>query len=93
MAKLEAFYRRVRPPGPGWRYVRNRIQDPPSGEPLRVLLGMWGSAVVGMVSCLLTVVTWVQGRPFWPFVWMVLTVMGFLGMNHLLKRVYPNRGI
>lgn len=89
-AKLEEFYRRVRPPGPGWRHVRERMTDPPHVESICALLAVWGSGVLGLLGVLLTVVTWLQGRTVWPFLWALAGVAGFTAMGFLLRKVYPN---
>ncbi len=91
-AKLEDFYRRVRPPGPGWRYVRERMSNPPHTESIGALLAVWGTGVLGLMGALLSVVTWVQGWAAWPFVWAFICVAGFSAMSVLLKKVYPNGG-
>jgi len=92
ITKLEEFYRRVRPPGPGWRHVKERMTDPPHVESIGALLAVWGSGVLGLMGALLTVVTWIQGRTVWPFLWALANVAGFTAMGVLLRKVYPNGG-
>ncbi|MBI3185300.1 MAG: Na+:solute symporter [Myxococcales bacterium] len=48
---LLSFYRRVRPPGPGWRKVAERAGLPPEGGLSRAILG-WAAGVVCVYGAL-----------------------------------------
>lgn len=53
--RLEAFYRRVRPPGPGWRRIAARCPDVTSDLRIPRILGLWLLSVAGVFGLMYSV--------------------------------------
>jgi solute:Na+ symporter, SSS family len=62
-ATLDAFYRRVRPAGPGWRPVEARNPGVAPDESLAVLAGLWITGVTLVYSTLFGIGYLVLGNP------------------------------
>jgi Na+/proline symporter len=60
---LEAFYRRVRPPGPGWRAVAARCPGVASDLGIPRLLGLWLAGVAAVYGLMYGVYAMLFGRP------------------------------
>ncbi|HKW49719.1 MAG TPA: sugar phosphate nucleotidyltransferase [Gemmatimonadaceae bacterium] len=90
VATLTRFYALVRPPGPGWRGVRERSGLPESSDSLAHSLLGWVLGCTFVYAGLfgagsLLYERWAQGA-----VWVVLFVVSGIGLVRLLKRVWSD---
>lgn len=87
MEKLKSFYTLVRPTGPGWWYVKRKLENPPPVESALLQFGVWVSSVMLVLGAIVSVVSLIQGRTVWCVVWAVVAVVGGLltgrGLNKL----------
>jgi len=90
MEKLKAFYRQVRPTGPGWWYVRRRMDDAPPVESALTQLWVWATSVTFVLGAIVTVVCVLQGRVAWAIVWGVLALLGAWAMSRGLNKLDIN---
>ncbi|MBI4565915.1 MAG: Na+:solute symporter [Planctomycetes bacterium] len=63
MQGLEAFYRKVRPPGPGWRPLSARYPDVRPSLSLGRILGFWAMGVAAIYSLMYGIGTALLLRP------------------------------
>ena len=87
-AILESFYRLVRPPGPGWRSVRERAGLAPSPDSLADSLLGWVLGCTFIYAALFGAGSFLYGR--WPqgFLWLVLFIASGAGLVWLLPRLW-----
>jgi Na+/proline symporter len=86
-ARLESFYRRVRPGGPGWRAVRLRIGLP--DEPIASGALSWVNWIAGVVSVYATlfgVGKLIFGPPLQASLWLILAIAAFSWLGWSLSR-------
>jgi Na+/proline symporter/dTDP-glucose pyrophosphorylase len=89
-ATLERFYRLVRPPGPGWRAVRERTQLPASPDSLALSFLGWVLGCVFIYAALFGSGSLIYGRWATGAVWVVLFVVSGLGLVRLLPRLWSS---
>jgi len=90
MDKLIRFYKLVRPTGPGWRYVRRQIDNPPPVESGWRQFGVWVTAVMFVLGMIVTVAYVIQGRIALAVVAGVIAVLGAVLMNQGLTKLETN---
>ena len=87
-ATLDSFYRLVRPPGPGWRAVRERAQLPSSPDSLAVSFLGWTLGCVFVYAALFGSGSWIYGRWMMASVWTVLFLVTGIGLVKLLPHLW-----
>ena len=87
-AKLESFYRLVRPAGPGWRPVRERANLAPSPDSIAHSLLGWVLGCVFIYAALFGSGSLLYGRWAQGIVWTVLFVGSGVGLARLLPRLW-----
>jgi Na+/proline symporter/dTDP-glucose pyrophosphorylase len=87
-ATLERFYARVRPPGPGWRSVRERATLPTSPDSLADSLLGWVLGCTFVYAALFGSGSFLYGRRAQGAVWLVLFVASGIGLVGLLPRLW-----
>ena len=87
-ATLERFYRLVRPPGPGWRAVRERAQLPPSPDSLPNSFLGWMLGCMFIYAALFGSGSFLYGRWTQGAVWLVLFIVSGVGLARLLPRLW-----
>ena len=87
-ATLDRFYARVRPPGPGWRAVRERAGLGPSPDSLADSLLGWVLGCAFIYAALFGSGSFVYGR--WPqgMVWLAVFLISGWGLVRLLPRLW-----
>jgi Na+/proline symporter/dTDP-glucose pyrophosphorylase len=85
---LESFYRLVRPPGPGWRAVRERAQLPPSPDSLADSLLGWVLGCTFIYAALFGAGSFLYGRLAQGTLWLVLFIASGAGFAWLLPRLW-----
>ncbi len=87
-ATLEAFYRRVRPAGAGWRRVREATHLPPSPDSLSNALLGWVLGCTFVFAALFGVGTALYGRTGQALVWGVLGMVSGAWLARLLRSMW-----
>lgn len=87
-ATLEAFYRRVRPAGAGWRRVREATNLPPSPDSLSNALLGWVLGCTFVFAALFGVGTALYGRTNQALVWGVLGIVSGVWLARLLRSMW-----
>lgn len=87
-ATLERFYRLVRPPGPGWRAVRERSRLEPSPDSLALSLLGWVLGCVFTYAALFGSGSFLYGRWGQGVMWLALFVTSGVGLVRLLPRLW-----
>jgi len=86
MGKLKQFYLKVRPLGPGWRYVRRQCDNPPPFESGWLVLRIWLTGLMLVLGAIVAGVEFIRGHHFMMAFWVVVAVAGFVllkrGMGH-----------
>ena len=87
-ATLDRFYARVRPPGPGWRAVRERAGLGPSPDSLADSLLGWVLGCAFIYAALFGSGSFIYGR--WPqgMVWLAVFLVSGWGLVRLLPRLW-----
>jgi len=85
---LESFYRLVRPPGPGWRAVRDRAHLAPSPDSLADSLLGWVLGCTFIYAALFGAGSFLYGRAAQGMMWLVLFVVSGGGLVWLLPRLW-----
>src|SRR5256714_7309235 len=85
---LESFYRLVRPPGPGWRAVRDRAHLAPSPDSLADSLLGWVLGCTFIYAALFGAGRLLYVRARHGLVWLVLFVVSGGGLVWLLPRLW-----
>jgi len=88
VATLERFYAVVRPPGPGWRAVRERAGLPPSPDSLADSLLGWVLGCTFIYAALFGSGSLLYGRFAQGAIWIVLFVGSGIGLVRLLPRLW-----
>jgi glucose-1-phosphate thymidylyltransferase len=88
VATLERFYSLVRPPGPGWRAVRERAGLPPSPDSLADSLLGWVLGCTFIYAALFGSGSLLYGRWAQGAIWIVLFVASGTGLVRLLPRLW-----
>ena len=88
---LVAFYRLVRPAGPGWGPVRADAGVGPSPDSLPLALLGWVLGCVFVYSALFGAGSFLYGRTPQGLMWLVLFVGSGLGLVRLLPRLWSSR--
>src|SRR5690348_1232421 len=84
-ATLERFYRLVRPPGPGWRSVRDRSRLPGSPDSIAVSFLGWVAGCVFVYAALFGSGSFVYGRWISGMVWLLLFIVSGLVLVRVLR--------
>jgi Na+/proline symporter len=87
-ATLEAFYRKVRPAGPGWEHVRRATGLPPSPDSMATALLGWTLGCAFVFAALFGAGTLLYGRTVQAAVWGVVFVVSGVGLVRLLRRLW-----
>jgi Na+/proline symporter len=87
-AKLESFYRLVRPAGPGWSEVRRATGLPPSSDSLPMALLAWILGCLFVYAALFGAGSFLYGRTSQGLVWLVVFAGSTLGLARLLPRIW-----
>ena len=89
-ATLAAFYRRLRPAGPGWRpFVDELGGEPASGDIPRALLG-WVLGCTFVYAALFGAGSLLFGRSSQALVWIVLFAASGIGLVRLLPKLWAD---
>src|SRR3954466_9361850 len=92
-ATLERFYARVRPAGPGWRAVRERMGLGPSPDSLADSLLGWVLGVAFIYAALFGSGSLLYGRWAQGFVWLAVFRVSGGGLFRLLPRLWSGSGV
>jgi len=87
-AKLESFYRLVRPAGPGWNAVRARTGLPPSTDSLPMSMLGWVLGCAFVYAALFGTGSFLYGRTAQGMMWVVVLVVSALGLWQILPRMW-----
>ena len=90
-ATLVAFYKRVRPAGPGWNVVRAEagVTAAPDSMP-QALLG-WAMGCLLVYSALFGTGSFLYGKTSQGIFWLVIFVLSAAGLIRLVPRLWPSR--
>jgi len=91
-ATLVAFYRRVRPAGPGWTDVRAEAGVPASPDSLPQAFLGWVLGCTFVYAALFGVGSALYGRTPQAVVWAVLFVVSGVGLVRLLPKMWAGAG-
>jgi Na+/proline symporter len=92
-ARLVAFYRLVRPAGPGWREVQAEAGVGPSPDSLTQSLLGWVLGCAFVYAALFGVGSALYGRVPQAVVWTVVFVVSGLGLMRLLPRMWAGASL
>jgi len=88
-ATLDRFYRKVRPGGPGWRRQQLRTGIRPV-QSLALDLQRVLAAILLLFGTMLTVGGFLLYQPLTGWIWLIIAVLGWMGLRHLGKqRIAP----
>ena len=92
-ATLVAFYKKVRPPGPGWNAIRREAGDlgadpDESGTNVPLALLGWSVGCVTIWSSLFTVGNFLYGRTTLGFILLAVFVVSGLVLTSVVKRLW-----
>ena len=90
--RLVAFYRLVRPAGPGWKAIRAEAAAPGSPDRLSLALLGWTLGCVLIYSALFGVGSFLYGRTPQALIFTVLFGISALGMVRVLPLVWGSAG-
>ncbi len=85
---LDTFYRKVRPGGPGWARQRQRTGLWPLQDLGQDLLKA-GAALLLLLGAMLGVGGFLLYQPLTGWFWLLVAVVGWVGLRRLGKRVLP----
>ncbi len=87
-AALVAFYRRVHPPGPGWKYLRERYGLADSQDsPATALVG-WVLGLAAIYGVLFATGSWLQAAWLPACVWSAVTLAATVGLVLVMRRLW-----
>jgi len=84
-ATLVAFYRQIRPAGPGWRRVRAEAGVGPSPDSMTVALGGWVLGCTFVYSALFGTGSFLYGKQSIGLAWTAVFVVSGLGLVAILR--------
>ncbi|MEP7381626.1 MAG: sodium:solute symporter family protein [Gemmatimonadota bacterium] len=87
-AKLESFYRLVRPAGPGWNAVRARTGLPASPDSLPMAMLGWVLGCAFVYAALFGTGSFLYGNTTQGLVWVGVFVASGLGLARLLPKIW-----
>jgi Na+/proline symporter len=87
-AKLESFYRLVRPAGPGWAAIRERTGLPASTDSLPMALAGWVLGCAFVYAALFGAGSLLYGNTPQAMLWLVVFVISTLGLWRILPRIW-----
>ncbi|MFN8580989.1 MAG: sodium:solute symporter family protein [Gemmatimonadaceae bacterium] len=87
-SRLHAFYRLVRPAGPGWEDVRRELQLDPSPDSLTTSMVGWFTGCAFVYSALFGTGSFLYGRTTLGIVWAVICVVAGLSLLRLMPRMW-----
>ncbi len=87
-ARLVAFYRLVRPAGPGWRAIRDEAGLAPSPDSLPLAMLGWVLGCMFVYAALFGAGSYLYGRTAQGTVWLVLFLISGFGLVRLLPRFW-----
>lgn len=85
LAKLQDFYRRVRPPGPGWNRVRQSLPETVECESLSRSLWIWLAACLLLLGLILMGLEVIRGELLLAVFWGGAAVLGSVLLWRLLR--------
>jgi len=91
---LDAFYRKIRPEGPGWKVVRERLQA--KGEDIQVestfttSILAWTLGVLGIWTGLFAIGSFVYAKPVPGMILTVVFAGCCVGLTVLIHRLWPH---
>ena len=89
-ATLLAFYRLIRPAGPGWRRIREEAGGEPSPDNLPNALLGWVLGCAMVYSALFGVGSLLYGARTQGFVLLAICVVSAVGLARLIPRLWPH---
>jgi solute:Na+ symporter, SSS family len=84
-ATLLAFYRHVRPAGPGWRRIRAEAGVGPSPDSMTIALGGWVLGCTFVYSALFGTGSFLYGKTSIGLMWTAVFVVSGLGLIAILR--------
>jgi Na+/proline symporter len=88
---LVAFYRRVRPAGPGWRSVRARAGGEPSPDRLTLALLGWVLGIAFVYAALFGAGSLLYGRASLGLFWALVFLASGVGLIRVVPRLWATR--
>ena len=85
---LAAFYRLVRPPGPGWRHIRAATGVAPAGDSMPDALLGWVLGCIFVYAGLFGAGSFLFGEATLGVLWTVAFVGSGIGLARLLPRLW-----
>ncbi|MBV8344637.1 MAG: Na+:solute symporter [Candidatus Eremiobacteraeota bacterium] len=85
---LAAFYRLVRPAGPGWARVRRRSGLPASPDSLSLALLGWVLGLASVYGALFAAGAFIYGRPDEGALWSAIAVVAIAGLLAIGRRLW-----
>lgn len=87
-AKLESFYRLVRPAGPGWAAIRERTGLPASPDSLAMSLLGWVLGCAFVYAALFGAGSFLYGLRTQGLVWLAVFAVSTVGLARILPRIW-----
>jgi Na+/proline symporter len=87
-ATLDAFYRTVRPGGPGWGPIRRRTGLAPSGDSMAHAFLAWGLGCAFVYALLFGTGSLLYGARTQAIVWLVVLLASGAGLARILPRIW-----
>ncbi|HEY7682914.1 MAG TPA: sodium:solute symporter family protein [Gemmatimonadales bacterium] len=90
--RLAAFYRLVRPSGPGWKPVRRATRLTPAGDSLPQALLGWVLGVAFVYAALFGTGSFLYGRTALAVMWLIVFLGSGLGLLRVVPRMWLTGG-
>jgi Na+/proline symporter len=87
-ARLVAFYRLVRPAGPGWRSVREEAGVGPADDSLPLAFLGWTLGVAFVYAALFGTGSFLYGRTTQALVWLVVATASGVGLVRIVPKLW-----